>query len=79
MRVELMRWVKFIIVVWPVIAFIPILVFFVVFHRPLRQILERFNCEDIASMKIGPIEFVKQRRPKRTRTCRGKKNHSTRH
>ena len=73
MRVEIMRWVKFITVVWPLIGFIATLAFLVVFYRPLRRILEQFNCSDVVRIKIGPIEIVKQIRPKHTHTLRRKK------
>jgi hypothetical protein len=36
--------------------------------------LERFNCEDVERIKIGPIEIVKQRRHKRESNLRRKKN-----
>ncbi len=70
MRVEIMSWVKFITVVWPLIGFIAILAFLVVFYRPLRRILEQFNCRDVVRIKIGPIEIVKRSRPMYTRTRR---------
>lgn len=73
-----MRWVKFITVVWPLIGFIATFGFLMVFYRPLRQILERFNCRDVERIKLGPVEIVKQSRPKQTRTLRRKKNQSTR-
>jgi len=74
-----MRWVKFISVVWPLIGLVWTLGFFVAFYRPLRRILEQFNCRDVVRIKIGPIEIVKQSRPKHTCTLRRKKNQSTRH
>ena len=73
---EIMGWLKFITVVWPVIAFIGLLAFLVVFHRPLRQILKRFDCEDVVRMTIGirGIELQKRRDAKHTRTRpRGKR------
>lgn len=73
-----MRWVKFITVVWPLFGFIAILAFLLVFYRPLRQILEQFNCRDVVRIRIGPIEVVKHSRAKHTRTRRRKKNQSTR-
>ena len=79
MRVEIMRWVKFITVVWPLVGFIAFLAFLVVFYRPVRRILEQFDCRDVERIKIGPIEIVKQSRPKHTCTLRRKKDQSTRH
>ena len=75
---EIMRWVRFVTVVWPLIGFVAIFAFLVVFYRPLRRILEQFNCEDVERIKIGPIEIVKQSRPRHTRTLRRKKSQSTR-
>jgi len=77
-RVEIISWMKFITVVWPLIGLIAILPFLVVFYRPLRRILEQFNCRDVERIKIGPVEIVKQSRPKRMHTVRRKKNQSTR-
>jgi hypothetical protein len=73
-----MRWVRFVTVVWPLIGFVAIFAFLVVFYRPLRRILEQFNCRDVERIKIGPIEIVKQSRPQHTRTLRRKKSQSTR-
>ena len=70
---EIMRWVKFITVVWPLIGLIATLAFLAVFYRPLRRILKRFDCKEVERIKIGPIEIVKQSRPKHTRTLRRKK------
>ena len=78
MRVEIMRWVKFITIVWPLIGFIATLVLLVVFYRPLCRIVDRFDCQEVERIKIGPIEIVKQSRPKHTCTLRRKKNQSTR-
>ena len=78
MQVEIMRWVKFITVVWPLIGFVAILAFLLVFYGPLRRILEQFNCRDVVRIRIGPIEIVKQSRPKHTCTLRRKKNQPTR-
>jgi len=78
MRTELVRSVKVIILAWPVIGSTAIMAFLVVFRRPLRRILEQFNCTDVERIKIGPIEIVKQGRPKHTRNLRRKKNPSTR-
>lgn len=74
MWTELIRPVKVIILPWPIIGIIAILVFLVVFYRPIRQILEQFNCEDVERIRIGPIEIVKQRRRKRTSNVSRKKN-----
>jgi len=73
MRVEIMRWVKFISVVWPLIGFIVILAFLVVFYRPLRRILEQFNCSDLVRLKIGPLEIEKRGSRKHTGALRPKK------
>ena len=72
-RVEIMKWVNFITVVWPLIGFIAILAFFAVFHRPLRQILEQFNCRDVIRLKLGPLEIEKRRSRKPARTRNRKK------
>ena len=74
MRAEIIRWVKFITVVWPLTAFIATLACLAVFYLPLRRILERFDSEDIERLKIGSIEMVKRSRPKPTRARRRKKN-----
>jgi len=66
-RVEIMRWVQFITIVWPLIGFTATLALLVVFHRPLRRILDRFDCQEVERIKIGPIEIVKQSRPGHTR------------
>jgi hypothetical protein len=73
----MVRWVKFITVVWPLIGFIANWAFRVVFRRAPRRIPEQLNCSDIESIKIG-IEIVKQRRPNHTCALRRKKNQSTR-
>jgi hypothetical protein len=70
MRVEIMRWVKFITVVSPLIIFISTLVSLLVFYRPLRGIIEQFNCNDVERLKIGPLEIVKRSRPQNTRIRR---------
>ena len=69
---DIMRWVKFITIVWPLVCFMAVLAFLLVFYRPLRQILEQFNCREVVRIKIGPIEIVKQSRPKHARTLRRK-------
>lgn len=66
MRVEIIRWVKLITVVCPFIGLIGILAFLVVFYRPLRRILEQFNCSDLVRLKIGPLEMEKRD----SRNCR---------
>ena len=70
MRTELIRSVKVITLAWPLIGFIATLAFLLVFYRPLCRILEQFNCRNVVRIKIGPIEIVKQSRPKQTRTRR---------
>ena len=70
MRAEIIRWAKFVTVVWPLIIFISTLAFLLVFYRPLCRILEQFDCSDVARIKIGPIEIVKRSRPKDTLTRR---------
>lgn len=67
-QVKIMKWVNFITVVWPLIGFIAILAFFAAFHRPLRQILEQFNCCDLIRLKLGPLEIEKRRSRKPVRT-----------
>jgi hypothetical protein len=71
---EIIRWVKFITVVWPLIIFIAMLAFLVIFFRPLYRILARFDCKEVERFKIGPIEIVKQSRPKHKRNLRREKN-----
>ena len=73
-----MRWVKFITVVWPVIAFIAMLASLAVFHRPLCRILEQFNCSDLVRLKIVPLEIEKRAGRKRTGAPRRKKRQSAR-
>jgi hypothetical protein len=72
-RVEIMKWVNFITVVCPLVGLIAILAFFAVFYRPLRQILEQFNCCDLIRLKLGPLEIEKRRSRKPVRTRRRKK------
>jgi hypothetical protein len=72
-QVEIMKWVNFITVVWPLIGFIAILALFAAFHRPLRQILEQFNCCDLIRIKLGPLEIEKGRSRKPVRSRRRKK------
>ena len=74
MWTEFIRSVNVIILPWPIIGIVAIVAFLVVFYRPIRQILERFNCEAVERIKIGPIEIVKQRRHKRESNLRRKKN-----
>jgi beta-lactamase regulating signal transducer with metallopeptidase domain len=62
-----MRWVKIATVLWAFIGVAATLAFLVVYCRPLRRILEQFNCEDVERIRIGPIEIVKQCHSKRTR------------
>ena len=78
MRVETVRWLKLITIAWPVIGFIGMLAFLAVFHRPLRRILEQFDCRNVIRIKIGFIEIVKQNPHNHTCTIRRKKNQSTR-
>ncbi len=73
MRVEIMKWVNFITVVLRLIGFIAIFAFFAVFHRPLRQILEQFNCCDLIRLKLGPLEIEKRRGRKPVRSRSRKK------
>ena len=68
MRVEIMRWVKFMTIVWPLIGIIATLALLAVFYRPLCRILDRFDCQEVERIKIGPIEIVKRSRPRHTRT-----------
>jgi hypothetical protein len=67
---EIMKWVNFIAVVLPLICFIAILA---IFHRPLRQILEQFNCGDLIRLKLGPLEIEKQGSRKLVRSHHRKK------
>jgi hypothetical protein len=69
----MVRWVKVITVIWPLISFGGIVVFFLLFHRPLRQILEQFNCCDLVRFRLGPLEIEKQPRGKPVRTHARKK------
>jgi hypothetical protein len=62
---------KFITVVWP-LTVIAILAFFVLFHRPMRQILARISHSDISRFRLGPLEIETRRRPKRKRASRRK-------
>ncbi len=76
MRTELIRWVKLIILAWPLIGFVATFGFLMVFYRPLRQILERFNCCDLVRLKIGPLEIEKRRRRKRAGNLRRERKQS---
>lgn len=70
MRVEIiMRWLKFITMVRPIIGLIATLAVLLVFNRPIRQILEQFNCSDVVRFRIGPFEIEKssRRKPARAR------------
>ena len=75
MRVEIMRWVRFITLICPLLGLIAIVAFLLVFYRPLCRILEQFNCRDVLRIKIGPIEIEKQPRSKPTRTLRRKEKY----
>lgn len=72
MRVEILNWVKLVTIAWPVIIFVATVMFLVIFFRPLRRILDRFDSEDIQRFKFGPIEIVKRVRPKRGQNRRRK-------
>ena len=67
-------WVNLITVALPFMGFIAIAAFFAIFHRPLRQILEQFNCGDLIRLKLGPLEIEKlpSRKPARTRNRKKK-------
>ena len=76
MKVQVVSFVKCITVAWPLISLFAPVVFFAVFLRPLRQILERFNCKEVESIEIGPIKIRKQARLNHRclrRPCRIKK------
>jgi hypothetical protein len=73
MRTELIRWAKFITVVLPLISTAAIVVFFVLFHRPLRQILEQFNCRGVLRFRLGPLEIEKRGHGKSARSHRRKR------
>jgi hypothetical protein len=78
-RVEIMRWVKFITIVWPLIGFIATLVLLVVFYRPLCRIVDRFDCQEVERIKIGPIEIVKGHRSGHTRALHSQKDQRVKH
>lgn len=69
---EIIKWVKIITVIWPIIWFVAVLAFLAVYSRPLGRILERFNCEDLERIRIGPFEAVKRCRPNKTRRRKSK-------
>jgi hypothetical protein len=69
---------KFMTVLWPLIVFVSIIVFLVLFRRPLRQILERFDCSDVSRLRMGPFEIEKQSCPKHTRAHRRRKKRPSR-
>ena len=46
---------------------------FAIFRRPLRQILEQFNCGDLIRLKLGPLEIEKQSSRKAVRSHHRKK------
>jgi len=66
-------WVNLIAVALPFMGFIAIAAFFAIFHRPVRQILEQFNCCDLIRLKLGPLEIEKGRSRKPVRFRRRKK------
>lgn len=74
MSAELIRWVKIISLVWPLVWTISVLVFLIPFYRPLRRIVEEFNCSELLRIKIGPIEIVKRVPNKRKSKPRRKKD-----
>lgn len=78
MLTEIMRWAKFMTVLWPLIVSAPIFVFLVFLRRPLRQILERFNCGQVSRIRIGPLEIEKQSRSGRASAPRRTRRGSTR-
>jgi hypothetical protein len=66
-------WVNLITVALSFMGFIAIGVFFVILHRPLRHILEQFNCGDLIRLKLGPLEIEKQSSRKPVRSHHRKK------
>lgn len=64
---------EFMTFLWPISLFLSILLLVVLFRRPLRRILERFDCKDVLRIRIGPLEIEKQSRSKHARTVRGTK------
>lgn len=57
MRTELIRLVKLITFAWTLIGLLTPFGFLIVFYRPVRNILQRFNCSDLVRLKIGPLEI----------------------
>jgi hypothetical protein len=75
---EIMRWVKLIAALSPLIGLGAVGTFLAIFYRPLSQILKRFNCGDLIRLKIGPLEIERRPRPKHARALRRKRQQSTR-
>jgi hypothetical protein len=77
-RAELMWWTKFLILACPLLGLATILVLLVGYYRPIRRILNQFDCPNVTGLKIGPFELSKRSCPQRAHARRRKKVRGTR-